>query len=128
VVTTKILDKLKSDNKAVFPWLIERVKPYRVRIGLLVVFNVISSLLVAVNAYVSKALMDTAVAGDKQQLVKISVAVIGVLVFQLFLRLAHNLTDTRLRLDMETDFRSYFISNLLIRTILKLHPITAATL
>ncbi|MBR4048883.1 MAG: ABC transporter ATP-binding protein [Clostridia bacterium] len=120
MVTTKILDKLKSDNKAVFPWLLERVKPYRVRIGLLVVFNIISSLLVAVNAYVSKALMDTAVSGDKQQLTKISIAVIAVLVFQLFLRLAHNLTDTRLRLDMETDFRSYFIRNLFDKDYLKI--------
>ncbi|MBR2957336.1 MAG: ABC transporter ATP-binding protein [Clostridia bacterium] len=120
MVTTKILDKLKSDNKAVFPWLLERVKPYRVRIGLLVVFNIISSLLVAVNAYVSKALMDTAVSGDKQQLTKISIAVIAVLVFRLFLRLAHNLTDTRLRLDMETDFRSYFIRNLFDKDYLKI--------
>ncbi len=120
MVTTKILDKLKSDNKAVFPWLIERVKPYRLRIALLVVFNIISSLLVAVNAYVSKALMDTAVAGDKQKLIQISFAVIAVLIFQLFLRLAHNLTDTRLRLDMETDFRSYFVRNLFDKDYLKI--------
>ena len=120
MVTTKIPDKLKSENKEVFPWLFERVKPYRGRIGLLVVFNIISSLLVAVNAYVSKALMDTAVAGDKQGLTKISIAVIAVLVFQLFLRLAHNLTDTRLRLDMETDFRSYFIRNLFDKDYLKI--------
>lgn len=120
MVTTKIPDKFKSDNKAVFPWLLERVKPYRLRIALLVVFNIISSLLVAVNAYVSKALMDTAVAGDRQKLTQISIAVIAVLVFQLFLRLAHNLTDTRLRLDMETDFRSYFIRNLFDKDYLKI--------
>ncbi len=120
MVTTKIPDKFKSDNKAVFPWLLERVKPYRIRIGLLVVFNIISSLLVAVNAYVSKELMDTAVAGNKQKLTQISIAVIAVLVFQLFLRLAHNLTDTRLRLDMETDFRSYFIRNLFDKDYLKI--------
>lgn len=120
MVTTKIPDKFKSDNKAVFPWLLERVKPYRLRISLLVVFNIISSLLVAVNAYVSKELMDTAVAGERQKLTQISIAVIAVLVFQLFLRLAHNLTDTRLRLDMETDFRSYFIRNLFDKDYLKI--------
>ena len=120
MVTTKILNKLKSEDSRVFPWLLERVRPYRFKIGVLVVFNIISSLLVAVNAYVSKALMDTAVAGDKQKLVKISIAVIAVLVFQLFLRLAHNLTDTRLRLDMETDFRSYFVRNLFDKDYLKI--------
>lgn len=120
MVTTKIPAKLKPDNKQVFPWLLERVKPYRGRICLLLVFNVISSLMVAVNAYVSKALMDNAISGDRQGLIKISIAVIAVLVFQLFLRLAHNLTDTRLRLDMETDFRSYFIRNLFDKDYLKI--------
>ncbi len=120
MVTTKILDRLKSDNKDVFPWLLERVKPYKGRIIALIFFNIVSSLLVAVNAFVSKALMDTAVAGDKGTLVRVSFAVIAVLVFQLILRLVHNLTDSKLRLDMEKDFRSYFVRNLFDKDYLKI--------
>lgn len=120
MVKTKILNKFKSDNKDVFPWLAQRVKPYKGRIVILIVFNIISSLLVAVNAYVSKSLMDTAVSGNKDGLVNVSIAVISVLVFQLFLRLAHNLTDSKLRIDMEKDFRSYFVRNLFDKDYLKI--------
>ncbi len=120
MVKTKLLNKLKSENKDVFPWLAQRVKPYRGRIALLVFFNIVSSLLVAVNAYVSKALMDSAVSGDRALLVRVSIIVLAVLVFQLFLRLAHTLVDSKLRIDMETDFRSYFVKNLFDKDYLKI--------
>ncbi len=116
----KLFDKLKSENKNVFPWLWSRVKPYRFKILLLVFLNIITSLMVAVNAYVSKDLMDSATSGNKTRLIKISIIVLVIIVFQLLVRLAHNLIDSKLRIDMEADFRGYFIRNLFDKDYLKI--------
>ncbi len=116
----KIFDKLKSDNKQVFPWLMARVKPYRAKILLLVFLNTISAVMVAINAYVSKALMDSATSGNRQLLIKVSITVLALIVFQLLLRLAHSLLDSKLRIDMEADFRGYFVRNLFDKDYLKI--------
>lgn len=86
----------------------------------MVIINIITSLLVAVNAYVSKDLMDSATSGDRDRLIKVSITVLALIVFQLAIRLAHNLVDSKLRIDMEADFRSYFIRNLFDKDYLKI--------
>ena len=65
-----MFSKLKTENKNVFPWLMSRVKPYRFRIAVMIILNSALSFMVAVNAYVSKDLIDTAVSGDKNRLIK----------------------------------------------------------
>ncbi len=75
--------------------------------------------MVAVNAYVSKALMDSATSGDLQRLKTVSVVVVFLIVFQLGIRLGHNLLESKLRIDMEADFRGYFVRNLFDKDYLK---------
>ncbi len=78
------------------------------------------SLLVGVNAYVSKDLIDSATSGNRERLIKVSVTVFALIVFQLSVRLLQNLVDSKLRIDMETDFRSYFVRNLFDKDYLKI--------
>lgn len=116
----KLFDKLKSENKQVFPWLWSRVRPYQLKIFFLVVLNTITSFMVAINAYVSKDLMDSATSGNRERLIRVSIIVLALIVFQLLVRLAHNLLDSKLRIDMEADFRGYFIRNLFDKDYLKI--------
>ena len=78
------------------------------------------SLLVGVNAYVSKDLMDSATSGNRDRLIKVSIAVLALIVFQLGLRLIQSLVDSKLRIDMEADFRNYFVRNLFDKDYLKI--------
>lgn len=115
-----MLSKLKTENKKVFPWLFERVKPYRARIVLMIVLNSVLSLMVAVNAYVSKDLIDTAVSGDRSRLIKVSVVILSVIFFQLAVRLSYQLVSSRLHIDMEADIRTYYIKNVFEKDYLKI--------
>ncbi len=78
------------------------------------------SLLVGVNAYVSKDLMDSATSGNRDRLINVSIAVLALIVFQLGLRLIQSLVDSKLRIDMEADFRNYFVRNLFDKDYLKI--------
>ncbi len=115
-----MFSKLKTENKNVFLWLLERVRPYRLKILLMIILNSVLSLMVAVNAYVSKDLIDTAVSGDKNRLIKISVVILFVIFFQLAVKLSYQLLSTRLHIDMEADIRTYYIKNIFEKDFLKI--------
>ena len=115
-----MFSKLRAENKNVLPWLKERVKPYRFRIAVLIILNSVLSLMVAVNAYVSKDLIDTAVSGNRSRLIKVSVVILSVVIFQFLLRLGYQLISSRLHIDMEADFRTYYIRNIFDKDYLKI--------
>lgn len=115
-----MFSKLKTENKKVVSWLLERVKPYRFRITVMIILNSVLSFMVAVNAYVSKDLIDTAVSGNKNRLVKVSIIILLVIFFQLAVRLIYQLVSTRLHIDMEADIRAYFIKNIFEKDYLKI--------
>lgn len=115
-----MFSKLKTENKNVFPWLMSRVKPYRFRIAVMIILNSALSFMVAVNAYVSKDLIDTAVSGNKDRLVKVSIIILLIIFFQLAVRLSYQLLSTRLHIDIEADIRTYFIKNIFTKDYLKI--------
>lgn len=115
-----MFSKLKTENKNVLPWLKERVRPYRLKIAVLIVLNSVLSLMVAVNAYVSKDLIDTAVSGNRDRLIKVSIVILSVILLQFLLRLGFQLLSSRLRIDMESDFRTYYIRNIFDKDYLKI--------
>jgi len=115
-----MFSKLKSENERVIPWLKERVRPYRFKIGVLIILNSVLSLMVAVNAYVSKDLIDTAVSGNRNRLIKVSVVILSVILFQFFIRLGYQLLSSRLHIDMEADVRTYYIRNIFEKDSLKI--------
>ncbi len=115
-----MFSKLRAENKNVLPWLKERVKPYRFKIAVLIILNSVLSLMVAVNAYVSKDLIDTAVSGNRSRLIKVSVVILSVVIFQFLLRLGYQLISSRLHIDMEADFRTYYIRNIFDKDYLKI--------
>ncbi len=115
-----MFSKLKTENKNVLPWLKERVKPYRLKIAVLIILNSVLSLMVAVNAYVSKDLIDTAVSGNRSRLIKVSVVILSVVIFQFLVRLGYQLLSSRLHIDMEADFRTYYIRNIFDKDYLKI--------
>lgn len=78
------------------------------------------SVLVGVNAYISKDLMDSATSGNRERLISVSISVLVLIVFQLLVRLTQNLVDSKLRIDMEADFRAYFVRNLFDKDYLKI--------
>lgn len=116
----KIFSKLKSDNKEVFPWLRQRVKPYIFGIVALSVVNALIAFVGAANAYVSKYLMDSATAGDKQKLIKFVIIGLAAMLFIILMRVISSLLNSKLEIDMEKDFRSYFIRNLFNKDYLKI--------
>ena len=107
-----MFDKLKSKNEDVFPWLKARVKPYIPRILLLTLFNGINAFLTAATAYISKYLIDSAVGRDREGLIRFAIISAAVTMFIIMLRMSVNLVNSKLEIDMERDFRSYFIANL----------------
>lgn len=115
-----MFSKLKTENKNVFPWLMSRVKPYRFRIAVMIILNSALSFMVAVNAYVSKDLIDTAVSGNKDRLVKVSIIILLIIFFQLAVRLSYQLLSTRLHIDIEAEIRTYFIKNIFTMDYLKI--------
>ncbi len=115
-----MFSKLKTENKKVLPWLKERVKPYRFKIAVLIIFNSVLSLMVAVNAYVSKDLIDTAVSGNRSRLIKVSIVILSVVIFQFLVRLGYQLISSRLHIDMEADLRTYYIRNIFDKDYLKI--------
>ncbi len=115
-----MFSKLKTENKNVLPWLKLRVKPYLGGIVVLIIINSVMSLMVAVNALVCRELINTAVAADRAKLIKISIAVISIVFIHLFLRLVYQLLNSRLHINMEADFRTYFISNIFEKDYLKI--------
>lgn len=115
-----MFSKLKTENKNVLPWLKNRVKPYRLKIAVLIILNSVLSLMVAVNAYVSKDLIDTAVSGNRNRLIKVSVVILSVVIFQFLIRLGYQLISSRLHIDMEADFRTYYIRNIFDKDYLKI--------
>ncbi len=115
-----MFSKLKTENKDVTQWLKSRVRPYWGRIIILIIVNALMSMMVAVNAYVCRDLIDSAVAGDKSRLIKVSVAVILIVFVHLFLRLTYQLLNSRLHINIEADFRTYFISNIFNKDYLKI--------
>ncbi len=115
-----MLSKLKTENINVLPWLKERVRPYRFKIAVLIILNSVLSLMVAVNAYVSKDLIDTAVSGNRSRLIKVSIIILSVILFQFLVRLGFQLLSSRLHIDMEADFRTYYIRNIFDKDYLKI--------
>lgn len=115
-----MFSKLKTENKNVLPWLKDRVKPYRLKIAVLIILNSVLSLMVAVNAYVSKDLIDTAVSGNRNRLIKVSVVILSVVIFQFLIRLGYQLISSRLHIDMEADFRTYYLRNIFDKDYLKI--------
>lgn len=115
-----MFSKLKTENKDVTQWLKSRVRPYWGRIIFLIIINALMSMIVAFNAYVCRDLIDSAVAGDRSGLIKVSVVVILIVFVHLFLRLAYQLINSRLHIDIEADFRTYFISNIFNKDYLKI--------
>jgi len=115
-----MFSKLKIKNNDITQWLKARVKPYWGKIIILIIINSLTSVMVAVNAYVCRDLIDSAVAGEKARLIKVSAAVIIIVFVQLFLRLAYQLLNSRLHINLEADFRTYFISNIFKKDYLKI--------
>ena len=115
-----MFSKLKSENKSVLPWLKERVRPYRFKIAVLIILNSVLSLMVAVNAYVSKDLIDTAVSGNRNRLIKVSVVILSIILFQFLVSLSYQLLSSRLHIDMEADVRTYYIRNIFEKDYLKI--------
>ncbi len=115
-----MFSKLKTENKEVLQWLKLRIRPYWGRIIILIILNSLMSMMVAVNAYVCRDLIDSAVAGDRARLIKVSVIVLLIVFVQLFLRLVYQLLNSRLRINAEADFRTYFISNIFNKDYLKI--------
>ncbi len=115
-----MFSKLKTENKNVMLWLKSRAKPYWGCIAILIAVNSLTSLFVAVNAYVCRDLIDTAVAGDKSRLIKVSVVVISLVFAQLFLRLVYQLLNSRLHIKAEADLRTYFIGSIFKKDYLKI--------
>ncbi len=116
----KLFSKFKSDNKEVFPWLGRRVKPYVFGIVSLSVINALIAFVGAANAYVSKFLMDSATAGDRQKLIKFVIIGLATMLFLIVMRVVSSLLNSKLEIDMEKDFRSYFIRNLFNKDYLKI--------
>ncbi len=115
-----MFSKLKTENKNVIPWLKSRIRPYWVKIIILILINSLASLFVAVNAYVCRDLIDSAVAGDKDRLIKVSVVVISIVVAQILLRLAYQLLNNHLHIRVESDLRTYFVTNVFQKDYLKI--------
>ncbi|MBQ5823831.1 MAG: ABC transporter ATP-binding protein [Clostridia bacterium] len=115
-----MFSKLKTQNKNVMPWLKSRIKPYWGWVAILILVNSLTSVFVAVNAYVCRDLIDSAVAGDRARLIKISVVVLSIVLAQLILRLVYQLLNSRLHIKVEADIRTYFISNIFKKDYLKI--------
>ncbi len=115
-----MFSKHKTENKNVLPWLKSRMKPYWFGITMLIIVSSLMSLMVAVNALVCRELINTAVDGDSEKLIKVSIVVISIVFVHLFLRLAYQLLNSRLHINMEADFRTYFISNIFEKDYLKI--------
>lgn len=115
-----MFSKLKTENKEVTQWLKSRIRPYWGKIIILIILNSVMSIMVAVNAYVCRDLIDSAVAGDKSGLIKVSIVVLLIVFAQLILRLAYQLLNSHLRINMEADFRTYFISSIFNKDYLKI--------
>lgn len=115
-----MFSKLKTENKNVMPWLKLRAKPYWGWIAILIVLNSLTSLFVAVNAYICRDLIDTAVAGERSRLIKVSIVVVSLVFAQLFLRLVYQLLNSRLHIKAESDIRTYFINEIFKKDYLKI--------
>ncbi len=115
-----MFSKLKNENNRVMKWLLERAKPYRIRIALMIILNTVLSLMVAVNAYVSKELIDTAVSGNRDRLIRVSIVILSVILAQLVIRVSYQLVSSRLHIDLEADIRTYYIKNIFEKDYLKI--------
>lgn len=115
-----MLSKLKIENKNVMPWLRERSKPYYSRIAALILINSLLSVIVAVNAFVLREIFDSAQSGNRDRLITFSIVILSIIAVQLILQLSYHLLNSRLRIKMEADFRTYFVENIFKKDYLKI--------
>ena len=117
-----------SDGCKAHKWLLGRTKGFRLRLTVISLANLFYAVISVLFALFCRGLIDSAVSGSSEGIVKYSSLLIGTIIIQLLLRLTASFFDEQTRSAFEMKLRSDIISHLMKADFSKISSIHSGEL